>query len=62
MKTSTLLLVSAALALSACSTKKSAPNHTSGATELNRYHVGGLTLSADVPDRRYPLHGGKFGK
>lgn len=62
MKTSTLLLVGAALAMSACSTKETAPNHTTGPTELKRYHIGGLTLSSDVTDRRYPLHGGKFGK
>jgi len=62
MKTTTLLLLSAALALGACSTKETTRTAGSSQPEVKRYAVGGLTLSSDVVDRRYPLHGGKFGK
>ena len=62
MKTTTLLLLSAALALSACSTKETTRTAGNSQTEVKRYEVGGITLSSDVADRRYPLHGGKFGK
>ncbi len=62
MKTTTLLLLSAALALGACSTNETVRTASNSSTEVKRYEMGGVTLSSDVADRRYPLHGGKFGK
>ena len=62
MKTTTLILLGAALIVSGCSAKNTTQANNGIRTEVTRYHVGGITLSSDVADRRYPLHGGKFGK